>query len=79
MKINELKKYLKTLNQEEMINLIVQLSKIDKKNAAFLESKYHQGSAENAVCIFQRNAAVSEKSKISQLTLEKAFLCTIFH
>ncbi|MBR1529508.1 MAG: hypothetical protein IJ642_09440 [Oscillospiraceae bacterium] len=49
MKINELKKYLKTLNQEEMINLIVQLSKIDKKNAAFLESKYHQGSAETAL------------------------------
>ncbi len=49
MKISELKKYLKTLNQEEMIQLVVELSKVDKKNAAFLESKYHQGSAETAL------------------------------
>lgn len=49
MKVSELKKYLKQLNQEEMISLIVQLSKIDKKNAAFLESQYHQGATENAL------------------------------
>ena len=72
MKVSELKAYLKTLNQEEMIQLVVKLSKIDKKNAAFLESKYHQGSTEAALVEEYKPKIYNAFFKGRMLSLKKA-------